>query len=52
MNSNCDKEKEILHECLILNNKDPLVREYGGLIQGTVRKTLLFSGIPVKHITA
>ncbi len=49
MNPNREKEKKILHECLVLDNKEVLVKEYGGLIQAIVRKTLMFSGIPLNQ---
>lgn len=45
MNVNPEKEKAILHECLVKGNTQVLVREYGGLICNTVRKTLLFAGV-------
>ncbi len=35
-----EKEREILHECLVNGRKELLVQEYGNLIFFTIRKTL------------
>ena len=45
MSVNREKEKIILNECLVNNDMESLVREYGNLIKATVRKTFMISGI-------
>ena len=44
-----DKEAHIIHQCLVVNNMDDLVREYGNLIRAVVRKTFSMSGVRVGH---
>ncbi|MBU0993272.1 MAG: sigma-70 family RNA polymerase sigma factor [Proteobacteria bacterium] len=47
MSLNRDKEKTILHECLVMNKMDGLVREYGNLVKAIVRKTFMLACIPI-----
>jgi RNA polymerase sigma factor (sigma-70 family) len=39
------KEREILHACIVLGQKDPIVAEYWKLIYNTVRKTYKIHGV-------
>ena len=45
MNATREKEKNILRACLREGDMEGLVREYGGLISATVRKTLKLAGM-------
>ncbi len=49
MKRNRENEKKILYECLERDNKEPLVKEYGGLIYAVVQKTIVFSGIMLRY---
>lgn len=47
MSLNRDKEKNILHECLVMDKMEGLVKEYGNLIKATVRKTFMLAGLSI-----